>query len=104
MPKPLEPIDVGTVTPVRRIRAVSIQTTWDDHEGGAESKISATYEYEIAYQDSAGSAILPSKHDGYVTLGNEECRANAEFMNGYSAIMAVGDARRANESATDTPA
>ena len=99
MARTLEPVNVGTVTPVRRVRAVTIQTHWDDSEIPAQTRLAATFEYEILYTDSEGKQVMPAQGDGYITLGDAELRERADFMEAFEALSAAGDAIKEEKSA-----
>jgi hypothetical protein len=91
MPKTLDPVNFGTVTPVRRIRSLTIQTFWDDSTSPPETRLAATYEFEVIYTDSDGNQIVSPKHDGYVSLSDAQLRAMPNFMSAFNTISAAGD-------------
>ena len=104
MAKTLEPIDVGTITPVRRVRSVTIHTLWDDSETPAQTRVGATFDYEIVYPDAEGKQLGPPKPDGSISLDDAELRAQPGFMEAVETLSAIGDAVKEDQEQDVTPA
>src|SRR5687767_10795855 len=91
MARTLEPITVGTVTPIRRLRALSIQAFWDDSVVPAQTRLTATFDYEVIYTDPEGKQVVPSKPDGYLSVSERELGDYPEFREAFETISAVAD-------------
>lgn len=92
MAKTLEPIEVGTVTPVRRMRSVTMRIDFDSAEASGKARVTATLDYEVTHPDGAGKEVFPAKHGGFVELGDEAVRAVPGLMQTLTALDGAGEA------------
>lgn len=99
MQKPLEPVNLGTVTPLRRVRSVRFETVWDESLNPPGTRIAASFEYELIYPGGDGKQVCPPRQDGAVILDDAQCRALPDFAGMYDAIARVAHAVKENPPA-----